>query len=101
MTQSSSSTNHRLVWQILWGIPHLIFYTIGASAFGALLGSLIFPLVGTLLRMNLTTSQMILNGARDGGFYFFMWGFGAALIYTVMQIRDRMYGTQSIPWRKS
>lgn len=97
---SSPINTRRILRELGWAIPHVIVYTLGMVALGALLGSLLFPLIGSLLGMKLTVSEMIVNGARDGGFYFFMWGFGLAIVYTAMQIHDRVTGQVTIPWRR-
>ena len=89
-----------LLWSLFkWG-THFLVYTAGFIALGALLGALLFPLAGLLLGMDLTISQMIVNGARDGGFYFCMWGPGLAFLYTVMQVHDDWTGRTTIPWKK-
>ncbi|MCH8475932.1 MAG: hypothetical protein LAT55_11985 [Opitutales bacterium] len=85
---------------IKW-IFHFIVYTAGFIAFGALAGAILFPLVGTLLGMDLTISQMIVNGARDGGFYFTMWGPGLGFVYTIVQVHDARAGKATFPWHRS
>ncbi|MCC5790544.1 MAG: hypothetical protein JJT75_12995 [Opitutales bacterium] len=82
-------------------ILHFIVYTAGFIAFGALAGAIVFPLVGTLLGMDLTISRMIVNGARDGGFYFTMWGPGLGFVYTIVQVHDARAGKATFPWHRS
>ena len=52
---------------------------------GALLGSVLFPVAGLLLRMELTVAEMILNGVKDGGFYALIWAPGVAFIWGVTE----------------
>ena len=79
---------------------HFIVYTAGFIAFGALAGAIVFPTVGHLIGMDLTTSEMIFNGVRDGGFYFTMWGPGLAFVYTIVQVHDARAGKATFPWHR-
>ncbi len=47
---------------------------------GALVGSVIFPVVGSLAGMDLTAGEMARNGARQLGFLTFIWAVGIAIV---------------------
>lgn len=56
---------------------------------GGLLGALLFPLAGSLLRMDLTLLEMARNGFRDGAFLAFIWAPGASFIVVVMAAYEK------------
>jgi hypothetical protein len=53
---------------------------VGICALGALLGALLFPVIGGLGGSYRSASELILTGAKMGGFYFMVWAPGAALV---------------------
>ena len=62
-----------------------LFTVIGIVALGALLGAIIFPLVGRLIGSHKTTAELVVFGARTLGFYFFVWAPGIALVREFMR----------------
>ncbi len=54
-------------------------------ALGALLGAIIFPIVGTLSGAHKSTAELVLFGAKTLGFYFFVWAPGIALVREFMR----------------
>lgn len=53
-------------------------------AAGAMAGSVLYPLVGSLLRMDLSVPDMFLNGVFDGGFYALIWAPGISFVACLM-----------------
>jgi hypothetical protein len=66
-------------WVRLW--HGMVF---AAVATGALIGGILFSLIGTLIGMEPAPYNMLLSGLRDGAFYVFIWAPGASLIACVM-----------------
>lgn len=57
------------------------FFTIlGLCALGGLLGALVFPLAGHLGGSQKTHAELVVKGAKSGGFIFMVWAPGAALV---------------------
>ena len=54
---------------------------------GGILGSVLFPLVGTLLGMDYPLWVMIRRGFLDLAFYFFIWAPAISLVICIMQAR--------------
>lgn len=50
------------------------------TAGGAVVGAILFPLVGRLAGMDLTIPAMVLSGARQIGFLTFIWAPGIAIV---------------------
>ncbi len=53
---------------------------LGLCALGSLLGAVAFPLVGGLGGSTKTREELIVAGARTGGFFFMVWAPGVALV---------------------
>jgi hypothetical protein len=53
---------------------------LGICALGSLLGAVAFPLVGGLGGTMKTREELIVAGARTGGFFFMVWAPGIALV---------------------
>ena len=53
---------------------------LGLCALGALLGALVFPLVGPVDGTLKTREELVVLGARTGGFFFMVWAPGLALV---------------------
>lgn len=53
---------------------------LGLCALGALLGALVFPIAGGLGGSMKTRDELIVVGARTGGFFFMVWAPGVALV---------------------
>jgi len=62
---------------------------------GGLLGSVLFPVVGSLLGMDLTLPEMAGNGFRDGAFYAFIWAPGASFVAVVMAVHEKRKSAQA------
>lgn len=58
-------------------------------AVGALIGAVLFPLIGSLAGMDYTVAAMLRRGVFDGGFYALIWAPGAAFVICVVQSRRR------------
>lgn len=54
-------------------------------ALGAALGATLFPVVGKLAGTHKTVRELIVLGARTGGFFFLVWAPGAALVREFMR----------------
>lgn len=66
----------------LWAarVGGFFFTVIQVVALGALLGAVIFPIVGKLGGAHKTTEELVVFGAKTLGFYFFVWAPGIALV---------------------
>lgn len=66
-----------------WSVGWLLLAAVIIST-GALLGSLLYPIAGTLLGMDLSLREMWLNGVFDGGFYALIWAPGVSFVACLM-----------------
>lgn len=78
-------------WLLFW---HVCVMAI--VAVGAFIGGLLFPLVGSLARLDYSLWVMIRRGLLDGGFYALVWGPGIGFV--VCAIRAKKMGMH--PWRR-
>jgi hypothetical protein len=71
----------------LWSarLGGFLFTVLGLCALGALLGAILFPLVGPLGGAVKTRDELIVLGARTGGFFFMVWAPGIALVRMFMR----------------
>lgn len=66
--------------QILFYAGFIAAWTIAITGAGALLGGIIFPLVGLIVDRDTTLAAMALSGARNLGFFAFVWAPGTAIV---------------------
>lgn len=66
--------------QILFYAGYITGWTVAITAAGALLGAIIFPLVGVIFGRDATPATMALSGARNLGFLAFVWAPGTAIV---------------------
>lgn len=66
-------------------IAGFFFTILELCALGALLGAIIFPLVGPWGGLHKSREEMILLGARTGAFFFLVWAPGVALVRAFMR----------------
>lgn len=71
------------VWAERVGV--FFFTVLEICALGALLGAVLFPLFGRLGGAHKTTAELIVFGAKTGGFYFMVWAPGVALVRVFMR----------------
>jgi len=64
----------------LFYFGYVLFWSAMITLGGALVGSVIFPVVGSLAGMDLTVGEMARNGARQIGFLTFIWAVGIAIV---------------------
>jgi hypothetical protein len=66
----------------LWAgrVGGFLFTVIEIVALGALLGAVIFPIVGQLGGARKSAAELALFGAKTLGFYFMVWAPGIALV---------------------
>lgn len=69
-----------LYWISLWHLIVLVFISGGAVT-----GSLLFLVIGSLAGMDYGITEMIKSGARNGGFYLLIWSPGIALVLCSMK----------------
>lgn len=69
-----------LYWVGLWHFLLLCFIS-----GGALTGALLFLVVGTLAGMDYSATEMLISGAKNGGFYLLIWSPGIAMILCFMK----------------
>jgi hypothetical protein len=67
---------------------YFIKWTVGITATGALLGAIVFPLVGLVFDTGRTTSELAWNGIKILGFFFGIWAPGTALVLTVRKVYE-------------
>lgn len=68
---------------------YVLLWSCLITAGGALVGAIIFPIVGTLAGMDLTTAEMIVSGARQLGFLTFIWAVGIAIVMAFQRAHRR------------
>lgn len=70
-----------------WGLRLAGFFltVIGLCALGALLGAWVFPLVGPWGGAYKTREELVVLGAKTGGFFFMVWAPGVALVREFMR----------------
>lgn len=71
-------------WLLLW-----LVWTCGIVLAGALLGAVLFPLLGRLGGSSKDLGALALLGVRNLGFYAFVWAPGAAIVLVVMDEAKR------------
>jgi hypothetical protein len=79
----------------LWAgrVGGFFFTVLEIVALGALLGAIVFPIVGKLSGAHKTTAELVIFGARTLGFYFFVWAPGIALVREFMRAaKARRFG---------
>lgn len=54
-------------------------------ALGAVIGAVLFPLLGPLLGHRGSAMELLRHGLRFGSFYFMIWAPGLSLVLTVMK----------------
>ncbi len=67
---------------------YFLKWTVGITLTGAVLGALIFPLVGLLWNLDYTPLQLAWNGVKILGFFFGIWAPGTALVLTVKKVYE-------------
>lgn len=67
---------------LLWArrVGGFFITVLGICALGALLGSVVFPIAGGLGGSAKTRDELIVAGAKLGGFFFMVWAPGVALV---------------------
>lgn len=85
-TQTRASVD-RLPLRIWTWIGRWHGLVLGMTLTGAMLGAVVFPLVGFLAGMQLGIGEMFRNGLRDGGFYALIWAPGVSFVACFMIAR--------------
>ena len=70
-------------WLVIW----ILFVTLICGA-GALVGGILFPIVGLILGMKLSVVEMIKNGLFDGVFLAGIWAPAVSLVVCLMKSRE-------------
>lgn len=65
---------------LLFYSGYVLFWSTVITVGGAIVGAILFPLVGTLAGMDMTAGAMALSGARQIGFLTFIWAVGIAIV---------------------
>jgi hypothetical protein len=76
---------------VLFYVGYVLGWTVAISAGGAVVGAILFPLVGLLIGKDMTVSAMILSGARQIGFLTFIWAFGIAVVMAFQRAYKRRH----------
>ena len=63
-------------------------WTIGITLTGAVLGAIVFPLVGVFIDTGRTPLELMINGIKMIGFFFGIWAPGTALVLTVKKVYE-------------
>jgi hypothetical protein len=75
---------------------YVLLWSTIITAGGAVVGAVVFPLVGSLAGMEMTATAMALSGARQLGFLTFIWAVGIAIVMAFQHAhRQRLRGTQA------
>lgn len=90
---SLSSPEHLPTAHLPWALNFLIWAG-GLIAMGALLGLILYPLIGWVAGLESTPGELALNGLRDLGFYALMWAPGIALVVTVKREYEARQATR-------
>lgn len=68
---------------VRWLLDWLIL-TVGITAIGVFAGSLLFPILGGLGGSDRAPAELARLGAKNVGFYAFVWAPGVSIVLTVM-----------------
>jgi uncharacterized transporter YbjL len=84
---------------LLFYCGYVLLWSTIITAGGAVVGSIVFPLVGTLAGMDMTAGAMALSGARQLGFLAFIWAVGIAIVMAFQHAHRhrRQRGVQDAP----
>ena len=82
---------------ILFYIGYVLGWTAAISAGGAVVGAILFPIVGSLIGKEMTVTAMILSGARQIGFLTFIWAFGIAVVMAFQRAYKKRHPHDSPP----
>jgi uncharacterized transporter YbjL len=74
---------------LLFYCGYVLLWSAIITAGGAVVGAIVFPLVGTLAGMDMTASAMALSGARQLGFLTFIWAVGIAIVMAFQHAHRR------------
>lgn len=66
-------------WLFLW-----LGLTLGITLAGGILGMILFTTLGPLFVDDLSFTELLKNGVRDGSFYAFLWAPGLSIVACVM-----------------
>lgn len=73
-----------------YGWTGLMFLLMGLmTLIGGVLGFMVYPVAGSLLRMDLTVAEMAAHGFYDGAFLTFIWAPGASFIAVVIAAYEK------------
>jgi len=64
----------------LFYVGYVLLWSVVITTGGAIVGAIVFPIVGTLAGMDMTAAAMALSGARQIGFLTFIWAVGIAIV---------------------
>lgn len=73
----------------LFYVGYVVLWSVIITAGGALVGSIAFPIVGSLASMEMTVPAMALSGARQIGFLTFIWAVGIAIVMAFQHAHRR------------
>ena len=89
MENKSGETDQRWLALLLnlagWAIILWNFRVLLIVSGGALLGAVLFYLVGTVFRLDYAWEALLVNGIKDGGFYALIWAPGVSFIWCVIE----------------
>lgn len=71
-------------WIGLWALLVMAMTLAGAVA-----GGVLYPLVGSLLGMDLGLLEMVRNGVFDGGFYAFIWAPATGFVLCMIGVHEK------------
>lgn len=76
---------------------YVLLWSAIITAGGAVVGAIVFPLVGTLGHAEMSAGAMALSGARQLGFLAFIWAVGIAIVMAFHRAYRRGRGQRAEP----
>lgn len=72
----------KLPFSARWPL-YFLQWTLGITLLGAIMGAVVFPVVGVIWETGYTPLQLALNGVKILSFFFGIWAPGIGLVLTV------------------
>jgi len=73
----------------LFYVGYVLLWTVIITAGGAVVGAVVFPIVGLLAKVEMTVAAMVWSGARQLGFLTFIWSVGIAIVMAFQHAHRR------------
>lgn len=80
---------------------YVLLWSLIITAGGALVGAVVFPIVGTLGSVEMSAGAMAWSGARQLGFLTFIWAVGIAIVMAFQHAHRRRQAQRELPGRSA